>query len=571
MTINLKINYELLQSSLRKAQFKLQASEKRFKNIIDKNADGILIVDENGIVRFINQAGKELFGYKAKDLENNYFGFPIVEGESSDITIFRDGELLSVEMRVVITEWEGEKVNLISMRDITRRKKAEEQLIHDAFHSSLTSLPNRALFMDRLGQACDRMKQKEDFTFAVLYLDIDRFKLINDVYGQVTGDKIIILVSEKLRESLSSVNTLAHLGADDFAVLVEDVESLNEVVQLINKFQDEVATISYIDNDFVALNFKIGICFGSNDYIVPEDIFRDAETAMKRAKKDESSNYNVFNKKMHIQAMKSVKIESDIRKALENNEFKIHYQPIISINTGEIIGSEPLLRWEHPEKGMIAACEFIDVAHKTGLIIQICEYSLQIACKQNQVWNTSGFSKLYTSVNISPLQLKRSDFVKSISQTLKKSSMNPDLLHLEITEHSIIHNLKMSIKILNELNDMGVKISMDDFGTGYSSISYLKRLPIDTIKIDRSFIKDIPNNSDDSAIVKAIVSLAKSLDLKIVGEGVETEKQLGFLASVGCDSVQGYLFSKAVSASDFTLLLQKNKMEKSSLSEVPKF
>lgn len=553
---------KLLEESLRNLEAEIKAGEERFRNIIEKNADGIIVVDLDGIVHFINSAGEELFGLEDKKILGKRFGLPIVSGDSSEMTVVRgNGEILSVELRVVETEWEGKSVYLASVRDITRRKRAEEQLIHNAFHSALTDLPNRALFMDRLEQFCKRIKRNQGFSFAVLFVNIDRFKVINNSIGQTAGDKVIVAVSKILESCLRKVDTIAHFGGDEFAILLEDTKEIGDVMRIVNRIQSNLSSPVEVSGHEVYISTSLGIRIADSGTSDPEAVLRDAENAMHRAKENGGDTYQIFDEKMHTRAINNLQLESEIRRALERDEFLIYYQPIVSLSEGRITGFEALLRWQHPERGIVSAGEFIDLINEIGMIGPICEMSLEKACRQNFIWNSEGLPPVTASVNISPIQLWQSDFVESIVRLLDNTGLDPHLLTLEMTEHSIIKDLEATMNILRDIREMGVKISIDDFGTGYSSLSYLNRLTISTIKIDRSFIGGIPRDPDNSAIVKAIIKLAQSLELKVVAEGVETQEQLSFLHNLKCDEIQGYLFSPPVPAEAFKqLLLQESNL-----------
>lgn len=557
--------YELLEKSLKKVKAELKASEERFRNIIEKNADGIIVIDIDGVVHFINPAGEELFGLKKKDLLGKSIGLPLVDGDATEMTIVRgEGEVLSVELRAVETKWDGKDVYMASMRDITRRKRAEEQLIHNAFHNKLTGLANRALLMDRLTQACERTKRNENFSFALLFVDIDRFKLINNSIGQSAGDKVLIAASKMLESCLRKVDTIAHLGGDEFVLLLEDTSELSDVMQIVNRVQSALASPVQVNGHEVYLSTSIGIRFGNRDNDDPEPLLRDAETAMHRAKENGGDTYQIFDEKMHTRAVSNLKLGVEIRRAIERGEFLLYYQPIVSLSDGRITGFEALLRWRHPERGIVSAGEFIHVVNELGLIVPICEISLRTACEQNRKWHSMGLPPVYASINISAMQLRQHEFKKGIAGVIKDTGLDPHFLVLEIVEDSLIQEVETNLKILHEIREMGIRISIDDFGTGYSSLSYLKRFPIDTIKIDRSFVMELP---DDSEIVATIISMGKSLKLKVVAEGVETQEQLAFLRSLNCDEVQGYLLSKPVPAEEFQKLLQKEHVFEECLSD----
>ena len=556
--------HEFLEKSLKKTKAELKASEERFKNIIEKNADGIIVIDSDGVVHFINPASEDLFGLEKKKILGKSFGLPIVEGESSEMTVVHsDGEILWVELRVVESKWEDKSVSLVSVRDITRRKRAEEQLIHNAFHSELTDLPNRALFMDRLEQFCERMKPNEDSSFALLFVDIDRFKVINDSIGLTAGNKVLVTVAEMLESCLSKVDTIAHFGGDEFAILMENIKDLGGVMHVVNRIQSNLASPVKVDGQEVYVSMSIGIRFGDSHSYDPEALVRDAENAMHRIKEKGGGAYQIFDQEMHTRAINNVQSELEIRRAIEREEFLVYYQPIVSLSERRITGFEALIRWQHPERGIVSPGEFLPIVNEIGMIIPVCEISLRAACRQNRIWNSMGLPPIYASVNISAVQFSQRDFADSVARILKDTGLDPNLLVLELVEDSLIEDVEANLKILHEVREMGIRISIDDFGTGYSSLSYLKRFPLNTIKIDRSFVMELP---DDSEIVSAIITMGKSLKLKVLAEGVETQEQLNFLYNFGCDEIQGYLFSRPIPAEEFTELLHQSD---SLLSMIP--
>jgi diguanylate cyclase (GGDEF)-like protein/PAS domain S-box-containing protein len=446
-----------------------------------------------------------------------------------------------------------------SQTDISLRKIIEERLVHDALHDALTGFPNRALFMDRLAQAIQHTKRHAGQpVYAVLFLDLDRFKVVNDSLGHAAGDQFLITVAQLLKECLRSADTIARLGGDEFAIVLHEIEDVNDAVQVAERMLHALANPLSLNGRTVAASTSIGIAMGNGNE-QPEEILRDADTAMYRAKSLGRARYAIFDPSMHARAMALLQMESDLRHALECEEFEVYYQPIISISSGEIIGAEALVRWWHPQRGTIPPAEFIPIAEETGLIIPIGEWILRNACAQARTWRAAGYLQFRISVNFSARQFQDINLPNLIRQALQDTELPAAALDVEITEGIAMQDINATVQILRELNAMGIRISLDDFGNGYSALGYLRRYPIHTLKIDRSFVQDVSRDSDNAAITAAIIAVAHQLDLMVVAEGVETEEQLAFLRSLGCDAIQGFLFSRAVPASELSRLLQEHK------------
>jgi diguanylate cyclase (GGDEF)-like protein len=445
----------------------------------------------------------------------------------------------SVESRVVVAH-----------EEITTRKLAEERLLHDAFHDALTGLPNRALFMDRLECAIKRAKRQEHYTFAVLFLDFDSFKVVNDSLGHVAGDELLVAISQRLQAVVRRGDTLTRLGGDEFAILADGLKDVMDVVLLAERIREDLKTPFHLGPNEIFITASIGIALGSKMSDKPEDLLRDADTAMYHAKSSGKGRHVVFDPSMHARVVERLRIETDLRRALERQEFRVYYQPIFELKDRLLSGFEALVRWENPERGMISPAEFIPVAEETGLIQPIGLWVLRESCRQMAAWRREfrDSHDLTVSVNLSGRQLTQPDLVEQIDLILAETGLEPEGLRLEITESVIIQHSGPATNVLRRLKERGIRLSMDDFGTGYSSLSYLHHFPLDMIKIDRSFIGRMCEEDGDRAIVRTIVSLARNLGMDVVAEGVETAWQVDLLREMGCQYGQGYFFSRPVKA-----------------------
>ncbi len=453
--------------------------------------------------------------------------------------------------------------------DVTERKLAESQLLHDAFHDALTGLPNRALFMNRLGHTVERAKRHENSIFAVLFVDLDRFKVINDSLGHLSGDRLLITVAERLKHCLRSGDTLSRLGGDEFTILLEDIKDITEATNVAERIQTSLSLPFNLGVHEVFITTSIGIVLSPTGYEQLEDILRDADTAMYRAKASGKACYRVFDKTMHLRAVTLLQLENDLRRAVQSlarlpsyskgnvglgtpeemkQEFQVHYQPIVSLASGKITGFEALLRWQHPSRGLLSPTEFIPIAEETRLIVPLGYWVLRSACYQTRAWQERfpTTPPLTISVNLSSKQFLQPNLIEQIEQILEESGLDACSLRLEITESAIMENSETSATMLLQLRSIGVQIYIDDFGTGYSSLSYLQRFPVNALKIDRSFISRMGVDGEDSAIVQTIVMLANKLGIDVIAEGIETEEQLGQLREICCTQAQGqgYFFSK---------------------------
>jgi diguanylate cyclase (GGDEF)-like protein/PAS domain S-box-containing protein len=448
-----------------------------------------------------------------------------------------------------------------SQSDITARKLAEKRLVHDAFHDALTGLPNRALFLDRLGMVVAHARRRGEHPYSVLFLDLDRFKNVNDSLGHHAGDELLVEVARRLESLLRPGDTVARLGGDEFAVLLDDVNDGTQATRVAQRINRELAKPFNLRGHEVFVTMSLGIAMGAScDYERPEDVLRDADTAMYRAKAAGKDRHAVFDRDMHDRAVATLQLENDLRRAIEREEFAIHYQPIVSLASGELDAFEALLRWHHPLRGMLHPEDFISIAEDTGLIVPIGWWVLRETCRQLAEWQA-----LYppgravpVSVNISGRQFMQADLIKRVKRILRETQVQAGSLHLEMTESTIMDHGEAALVKLSQLRDLGVKLYIDDFGTGYSSLSYLHRLPMDALKIDRSFVNYTGDSEGRSEIVHTIVTLARTLGMGVAAEGIETAEQLSRLRGLSCQYGQGYFFSKAIDGADASGLLAAN-------------
>ena len=433
-----------------------------------------------------------------------------------------------------------------SLTDIHARKMTEQQLLHDAMHDALTGLPNWALFMDRLGIAIAQSKRNDRHVFAVLFLDLDRFKNVNDSLGHSLGDKLLVAIARRLRKMMRPGDTVARLGGDEFAVLINAVEAPSDATRISERIHDELSRPFDLEGHEVFTTASIGIAMGTTDYDRPEDLLRDADTAMYRAKSLGKNRHSIFDQQMHERAVELLQLETDLRRGVDRDEFCLHYQPIISLARGEIEGFEALVRWQHPERGLVYPNDFIPVAEETGLIVPLGWRVLEKACQKMASWHRDfpSIQPMSINVNLSSRQFLQPDLVDKIRQVLDETRLDPSRLRLEITESMIMEDADSAVLKLKQLRATGVQLHLDDFGTGYSSLSHLHQLPTHTIKIDRSFVSRITGNDDNTEIVATIVSLARSLGMHAAAEGLETAQQLSTMRSLDCDYGQGFFISR---------------------------
>lgn len=475
-----------------------------------------------------------------------------------------------LEIRVGERTAELAKANVELQAEVIERKIAEAKLIHDAFHDSLTDLPNRALFIERLGRVIERTKRLKNYFFAVLFLDLDRFKVVNDSLGHSLGDQLLIGFARRLEIYLRSIDTVARLGGDEFVILLDDIKDIKDATQIADRIQKELTLPFNLSGYEVFITTSIGIALSTTGYDQPEEILRDADTVMYRAKALGKARYEVFDKDMHARAVTLLQLENDLRRALDRQELQVHYQPVVSLKTGRINGFEALVRWQHPQRGLVSPAEFVPIAEETGLIVPIGYWVLREACRQISAWQEcyQVTSPLTISVNFSGKQFSQPDLIKQILQILQETALDGKSLKLEITESVLIENAESAAAMFLQLKSLGVQVDIDDFGTGYSSLSYLHRFPIDGLKIDRSFVSRMGVNNENSEIVKTIMTMAHNLDMSVVAEGIETAEQLTQLRALQCEYGQGYFFSKPLNPEAAAAFIAKEALLVQSVSPV---
>lgn len=569
----------------------MQESEERFRSAFDHAPIGMALVALDGRWLQVNQCLCDIAGYSEDEFKAMTFQAITHPDELGDFLASLkevvDGQVLTHQMEKrylhklghevwvlvgvsLIRDSESKCLHLIfQIQDITHRKRVEQQLVHDALHDELTGLPNRAWFMEQLQVSLDLAHLQKDRLFAVLFLDLDRFKLINDSIGHMVGDQLLIGIANRLSHCVRPGDKVARLGGDEFTILLDDIGSASEAIEVADRIQKHVSTPFNVGGYETFTTVSIGIALSSPDYHLPEDFLRDADTAMYQAKSLGKARYVIFDKAMHARAVNLLQLETDLRRAIDRDEFFIEYQPIVELENGRLTGFEALVRWQHPERGTVLPDRFIAVAEETGFIVPIGRWVLLQACLQMQRWNEkhSPSSPLSISVNLSGRQFAHSNLLEQITQILDLTKLDPRLLKLEITESVVMESVESAAGTLEKLRALGVELSIDDFGTGYSSLSYLHRLPIDTLKIDRSFVSQMAENNENKEIVRTIIMLAKTLGMGVIAEGVETKEQSDLLRELGCKCIQGYLVARPLDAesTDRLILSSLSQWEESVL------
>ena len=584
---------------LQRMRRQLAENAKLFQIISENAADMIAVVDKVGRRLYNSPAYQKILGYSPEELAMTSPTEQIHPDDRARVLeaaekarLTDSGDRLEYRIRHKDGSWRvfestanairgsngGCEGLVVVNRDITDRRHAEDLLAHNAFHDGLTNLPNRVLLLDRLGRAIAVSRRHAEFKFAVLFIDIDGFKVVNDSLGHTAGDALLIQIAQRLTaclrrvdtvsraqpglnpESIVGESTLARPGGDEFAVLTEDLRDPSDAIRVAERIQERVALPFDVDGHEIVITASIGIAFSSGAYTEAQDVLRDAEIAMYRAKHTGKAHCEVFDNAMHAGARKRLQLETDLRKALELREFRVYYQPIVSLRTGQIVGFEALSRWQRPH-GIVMPGEFIAVANETGIILAINRQLMIEACLQLRAWQElfPCDPPLTVSVNISPKQFSQAGLAAHIGQILQQTGTDPRHVNLEITETIAMADAEKSIIVLSELKALGIHLDIDDFGTGYSSLSRLQRFSVDTLKIDRAFVSCIDRDPETQEIVRIIVVLAHNLGLKVIAEGVETQEQLAVLKYVGCELAQGYLFARPAAPQTIEELLATNR------------
>jgi PAS domain S-box-containing protein len=588
--------YQHLQ--LHRIRRQLAERDQLFQLISENAADMIALVDSDGRRLYNSPAYLKVLGYSPEDLKGTSSveqihpddqarvlkaaerARLIGQGERMEYrALHKDGTWRTLESTASpVRDARGHTDKLVIVnRDITERKRAEEMLAHNAFHDGLTNLPNRALFLDRLQHSLTLSKRHPNYKFAVLLIDVDEFKIVNDSLGHSAGDELLVQLAQRLKHSVRQADTvsrerpsglpcrsdnddnLARLGGDEFTILLDDIRDPIEAVRVAERLQGELAVPFVITQQEIVISASIGIAASTTPHTHAEDLLRDADIAMYRAKRSGKACCEVSDTAMHANAVKRLRLETDLRKALDQGEFRVFYQPIVSLKSGKIVGFEALTRWQRPE-GILAPADFIAVAEETGLIIPMNRQLLREACEHLRSWQSEfpASPPLTMSVNITPKEFAQPELANEIRRTLAQTGIDPSCMHLEIIETIAMGDAEKSGHVLSQLKALGVGLSIDDFGTGYSSLSRLRRIPVDTLKIDRAFISHMDSNPESREIVRVIITLAHNLGLKVVAEGTETAEHIKLLEQLNCEMAQGYFFSRPVDAEAISKLLAGN-------------
>jgi diguanylate cyclase (GGDEF)-like protein/PAS domain S-box-containing protein len=562
---------ETLEIKVRERTAELRESEMKYRTIFENTGAATVIIEKNMTISLANSEFVHISGFEKNEIENIKSWLNFIDEKTQHK--IRNGEIIKKhlefdqippnfeckfidkdddrkDMLCSLAAIPGSDKSVVSLADITELKEAERQIYHQAFHDTLTGLPNRALFMEHLNMAVKRAKRRDEYRFAVLYLDIDRFKLVNDSLGHSVGDRLISAFANRIQESLRDIDTLGRFGGDEFVILLEDIENSEYASGVADRLQQELKRPFMVEGKEVFAPASFGVVLNTRDYEEAEDIIRDADAAMYHAKENGKAQYKIFDKTLHKKALHLLERETDLRKAIQSDEFENHYQPIVDLRTSSLVGFEALIRWNHPQLGLIYPGSFISIAEETGLIVPMTQLIAQRACSDLCHWQDQlqDELKLTMNINLSSKHFLSPTLLEDIKEILNTTGMPPEQLKLEITETALMEDADETIRLVHRLKDLGLKLVIDDFGTGYSSLSYLQRLPIDTLKVDRSFVSRITSEPDGNRnIVEAIISLAHRLEMIVVAEGVETEEQFAILREMNCQFGQGYLFSKPLS------------------------
>ncbi|UZE97147.1 EAL domain-containing protein [Alkalimarinus alittae] len=597
-TVENALQKKLLEKAHNAMQIRLKKSEELHRYIVNSSPDIVFMLDREGRFTFINNKVESVLGYQKQELLGQHYEL-IINNKDAERAgyIFKDNEQSGRTTRTIelhlksrgdsraqryfevtvfpiesstssVSNTPGSSLKQLigtygTARDITERKEAEEFINFQAYHDLLTRLPNRALFKDRLSLAITHAKRNTQ-SLAVMFLDLDRFKVVNDTLGHAMGDRLLQSVSMRLENCLREGDTLSRFGGDEFTLLLPDISSKEDARKIARKVINVLKEPFILGEHEVFVGVSVGIAMYSEAGNSVEQLIQNADIAMYHVKGRGKDGYKFYSDTMNVTCSNRLKIERDMRNALDNKEFRVYYQPQINAKTDEIIGVEALIRWHHPERGIIYPSEFIPLAEETKLIVDISEWVLATACAEVKSWIDTGHKDIRLAVNFSPSQVEHPRFVDMLFQQLEEHNFPPENLEIELTENVIMNDLEHMIQKLSKLADHGITIAIDDFGTGYSSLNYLHKLPIHTLKVDQSFVHDIQSSDNDACIVNAIVAMAHGLKLNIVAEGVETASQLEYLKSLGCHEIQGFFFGKARPADETIQLINHGAQSKAS-------
>jgi len=555
--------------------------EAALRRLVATNLVAILFTDLSGNILSADDSFLNLLGYTSTNLPRNIHDLTPPEHHRLDEEAFeklmafgacapfekdflkQDGTPLPVLFGAAMHD---EEIACFVV-DLSQNKQTQEKLNHLAYHDALTDLPNQVLFKDRLRQAI-ALSRRNDHLQAVLLLNLDRFKAINDSLGYTAGDRLLQSVAQRLTSCVRESDTVARFGGDEFAVLLTDIPRSQDAANVARAIKQALDQAFLFEDQEIFVASSIGISMYPHDGRDTAGLLKTAGVALDRAKVQGGNNFHFYTAGGTTRALKQLVLESNIRPGIERSEFFVQYQPQVDIRGFQVVGMEALVRWQHPSLGLLYPSEFVSIAEETGLIILLGDFVMRTACAQNKNWQDKGLQQMRMSVNFSARQFQQPTFIADVSHILKETNLDPRWLELELTESSIMKDPEEAIEKLHELKLMGISVAIDDFGTGYSSLNYLKRFPIDTLKIDKSFVSDVCKDPHDTAIVRAIINLGHALDLTVVAEGVETKEQLQYLSALECDVVQGFLFSKALSAKAFEeLLIEQHKVNVESLAQ----
>ncbi|MBW3553881.1 MAG: EAL domain-containing protein [Gemmatimonadetes bacterium] len=547
---------------------KLAASERHFRSLIENALDTITVIEADGTIRYESPSVERVLGFRPEELlGRNVFEYVHPQDRPRVLQEFErlltePGRVQSMELRFrhISGTWRMMEVigrNLladpavggvvVNARDITERKAAEAQLLYDAFHDKLTGLPNRALFMDRLAQSMRRSRRDGHPRFAVLFLDADRFKLVNDSLGHSAGDRLLVQLAVRLEEAIRPGDTVARLGGDEFTILLEGITSLRAAERVAERIYQQLEAPFDLDGQEVFATVSIGVAAGHSRYEKPEELLRDADLAMYRAKSLGRARHEVFDRALHERALSALRTETELRHALQRGLMRLHYQPIVELRTGELKGFEALVRWRHPTRGLLHPGEFLPAAEESGLIVPLGWWVLEHALREVCRWREeNGPDCPFVTVNLSARQFAQPELVHKVAEVMRRTETPGRLLKLELTESTVMDRPEEGAWTLGRLRELGIGLCIDDFGTGYSSLGYLHQFPVDTLKVDRSFVARLHREGPDSALVRTVVRLGRDLGLDVIAEGIETEEQHEALRSLGCGYGQGFHFSKPV-------------------------